>query len=561
MPFTPLTLGAPAKFDRWRPTQLAAYYAATSAPDASNTWLMLPTGSGKTLLAFAIAATVGRTLILCSSRSQQDQYLRELSQLVDEGVLTDIRGQRNYPCRALDAQGQLRRFAFTAALTCDHGPCHYGVRCSLAGGGCDYFDAVRLAANPEVEIVVGNYAWWIAQGKSLRRGSLKEEPLGEFAAIICDEAHELHEELCRALTATLDPAMLMRLAGVALPRKAADHRDWKRWAGSAQSAVARTANDLRRNIAFGGLTSASASTSRDLRNLGDQLDSIVLMDEAVVTRERNRAGAECVVFRPVWASGSAGDLVYRAIPRRIFMSATIRPEHMRLCGAEGEFHEYPSDFPLAQRPIWLWHAEPAVKVRFGMGEGEERIWLSRIDAVLRTRMIDLGYKGIIHSVSYDRMRAILNGSRYRDRIITHRNSDDLPAALEELRSRDEGCVLLSPSVATAVDLPDDLCRFIIWAKLPFPPMKDEVMMRRRSEWPDWDGFLLATTFSQGVGRGNRHRRDWCEVIVVDDQSRWALNPNARRNYARFLTPTVTAAIRRSTTLPPPLTAECLGAAR
>jgi Rad3-related DNA helicase len=285
-------------------------------------------------------------------------------------------------------------------------------------------------------------------GKALHSGRLKEEPLGEFDNIICDEAHKVHSEVCRALHVELDPRQVRRLIGVTIPRANAGIEDWRKWADRAADELALFSSEIRRNLSTEGFTSTAADTAKQLRRISEQLDAIRLMDDAVITKQAGRDGVERIIFNVVWARSSCAPLLYRGIERRLFMSATARPEDMELCDAPGTFTEYDSDFPVDSRPVWFWHGSPEVRVRYGMSADDERMWISRIDAILRTRAVDLERKGIIHCVSYDRMRAILEHSRYRDLFITH-ESGDAKYAVDELRAASGAAVLLSPAVQTA----------------------------------------------------------------------------------------------------------------
>ena len=76
-------------------------------------------------------------------------------------------------------------------------------------------------------------------------------------------------------------------------------------------------------------------------------------------------------------------------------------------------------------------------------------------------------------------------------------------------------VLVSYSATEGVDLPDGLCRFIIFAKVPWLPKDDPVIQLQMEEIPGFYAYEAMSEIVQGVGRGMRHEQDQCVSYILD----------------------------------------------
>jgi Rad3-related DNA helicase len=75
-----------------------------------------------------------------------------------------------------------------------------------------------------------------------------------------------------------------------------------------------------------------------------------------------------------------------------------------------------------------------------------------------------------------------------------------------------------------VDLPDDLCKCQVIAKVPYPNLGDKQVSARLHNTKDgklWYAAETARTIVQMCGRGVRHANDECVVYVLDSSFlRW-----------------------------------------
>ena len=76
-------------------------------------------------------------------------------------------------------------------------------------------------------------------------------------------------------------------------------------------------------------------------------------------------------------------------------------------------------------------------------------------------------------------------------------------------------VLISPSLHTGLDLKDDLSRFQIIIKVPYPNIGDRWINEKRKINQQWYNWQTALRLVQGFGRSIRSKEDWAKTYVLD----------------------------------------------
>jgi Rad3-related DNA helicase len=427
----------------------------------------------------------------------------------------------------------------------------------LVAGGCDYFDAIHTASG--ASFVVTNYAFWINIGKQLRAGRTKEDPLGEFDLIICDEAHAAVDEVNRAMTVELYIDAVRSLLGSPTPIEGAEPDDWRKWADRAALILREYSNDMRNDVQRSGLTSQHVDSQRALRNMRDAVEQLrSIEDDWVITRHRTDRGPR-VVFEPVWPRERCEELLFRGAEQRVLMSATMQLQGLMPLGLDPshvEFLEYDSPFPLDRRPVWVVDMQPRLYMKYSSPESHERLLLSRLDNYMTPRLAD-DRNGLVQAVSYDRARRILDQSRHAASIITNigratwmRGAEPQSVVTQKAVARfkkERGMAFVTPSMSVGEDFPHDQCRWIAIPKLPFVNTTSPVMKARKELDQHYPSYMMMQTLVQSLGRGMRSERDWCEGAIFDASMLWA-----QRDYERFMPLWFRRALRHTTTLPPML---------
>ena len=79
----------------------------------------------------------------------------------------------------------------------------------------------------------------------------------------------------------------------------------------------------------------------------------------------------------------------------------------------------------------------------------------------------------------------------------------------------EASVLVAANLTEGWDGRDDLCRFILMPKVPFPNLGDKrTKLRMQEDSRSFDHQALVAVV-QGAGRGVRHREDFADTWILD----------------------------------------------
>ena len=540
----------PARFPSFRKQQLErALDIAASTKRVSC--LDAPPGVGKTAVNLLIGLISNvRTLVLTSTKALQTQYMRDAETL----GATDIRGQANYRCVALDRGGVLEGFGDIGS-SCAEGPCRVGVHCRHRnGGGCGYYDAIEAAKS--AQIVVTNYAMWLTLAKH-------SDPtlIGKFGLLVCDEAHDCPDRLSDFCAVELNAADVGSLLGLRLPPLNEGIDAWSIWAKSAAATARDKIVGRREALKAGG--GDRRKLTKELLRLTTLERDLAEMAKARAWRRSEQPSTPAAVpgdvgdwvayetptgakFSPIWAWQYAEEYLFRGIEKVVLSSGTLLPSVVKRLGiADGSYdwHEVKSSFAASRRPVTY---VPTVRMDSRANEGQKRIWTNRIDEIVRARM---DRKILIHSVSYERgddikRRAVERKLPWAKHILTH-TSRTTRETIEKFKRSAAPCILITPAAVEGVDFPYDSVRTIIIPKVPFASSTDPVFKARCKQDESYRFECAALLIIQMCGRGMRAADDMVECIVIDDHY----------SYLRWKTtwPTwVKAAWRVSTTVPSPL---------
>lgn len=519
---TPADLGLPPKFEEYYPGQLEVALSIAGS-DRRFSLLDAPTGAGKSPICVTISKLLdARTLVLVGTKGLQNQYMHDFATM----GMTDIRGQNNYRCVALD-RGEILEDYGNAGSSCELGPCKVGVHCDYRrGGGCQYYDSIARAARSR--IVVSNYAFWL----SLARMS---DPLaiGKFDLIVLDEGHTAHNWLTEFCAVDLRRDDVKELIDRDLPSIEEGIDVWATWARESSIVAAARYATVKEEIAMAlGRKQRTSLTHQLIRlqRLGLDCDELskahswhssenTAVDVRMPGMTVDWVGQDTkhgVKFSPVWGHPYAERYLFRAIPKVVLSSATLSPVVARQLGITDDVmtkHNVKSRFSPKRRPfIYI----PTTRVDHRMVEGQRRIWINRIDSIISSR---IDRKGIIHAVSYARAQEIVQRSKFRQFMMIH-TSQTAREVIAKFKEADAPAILVSPSVVEGFDFPMDECRWQIIAKIPFPDGRDPVYRARKKSDPDYGNYLASLAITQMVGRSTRAVDDASECFVIDDHWSW-----------------------------------------
>jgi len=101
------------------------------------------------------------------------------------------------------------------------------------------------------------------------------------------------------------------------------------------------------------------------------------------------------------------------------------------------------------------------------------------------------------------------------RFIFH-TSETRDEALYKHMHSTEPTILVSPSMMNGVDLKDDLSRFQIIMKIPYPNISSNKIKKRQQDFGEWYNWKTCADLIQMYGRSIRSEEDNAETYILDD---------------------------------------------
>ncbi len=510
----PITLGLPEKFSKWRTNQEEAVNSLLHSPKRTSI-LNAPTGFGKSGVIIGEALASGkRTCILTATRSLADQYLSEFK---DCG-LADLRGRSNYQCEMREdftcEQGRNARCPYWGSVTCP---------CSSA--------EMEFRAS---KLCITNYPKWLSTSKF-------DTPLMGFQQLIMDEGHEVPDALADSLQVTLQHREIEEKLGIPFldGTEAEEFWNWKRWARSAHTVCCDSLKDAQANIQVSSPKPAHVKEYVHLINLRDRLFTLSCANpKEWVVEEINDVGFQ---YDPIRPARYAELKLFASIPRIILASATIRPKTMYMLGVAEprfDFQEYSSDFDASRCPTY--HV-PTIRNDHRCEDfGPLYLAITQVMARRADR------KGLIHTVSWERLHEILDCTKYSERITSPKKGELSTPIIEAFKKALPPKVLASPSISTGYDFPYIDAEYQIIPKIPFHDGRSKIVKARQEEDKDYGPYRAMQALVQTVGRIMRAKDDRGESFILDDHILWF-----RRKYSHFAPKTFHQFFKEILSIPAP----------
>lgn len=209
-------------------------------------------------------------------------------------------------------------------------------------------------------------------------------------------------------------------------------------------------------------------------------------------------------------------------PYNVFLSATVGGHESfddnvgikytaKNCAGTSSFVRVPSTFNFERSPIY---ALNKYKISF---KNKMEVFPQIVDLIYK--IIDKncgGMRGLIQTGSYENAKIIYNSapSNIKRRMFIYNDSAEKRKIISAYK-HNEDSVLIGPSISEGIDLPDDGCRFIIIAKVPYPSLGNMLVKEKCKLFPLWYASKTSNNIIQGIGRGNRNEDDYCTTYILD----------------------------------------------
>ncbi|MCY4729577.1 ATP-dependent DNA helicase [Natronomonas gomsonensis] len=463
-----------------------------------------PTGSGKSLLARAIAG--------CARRPGEAEHVQatgayyttpQVSQLDDvagDELLEDlsvIRGKSNYDC-ILPGE---------TSTPVNQAPCarERGFDCPVKHR-CPYFSDRSIASNRNIAAMTLAYFMQTA-------GS---DVFGKRDVVVVDEAHGLAEWAEMYATIELSPAEVP-VWDACEPPEIDGLSDVEDYVERLTSVCSRRQEELRGKLELSPAEAEERDQLAELvRDLGWFLED--LRDpESPTTWVADQSENRAITVKPldparylhhtVWDRGNRFALLSATILNKdaFCRSAGLNPDNVALV-------DVPHTFPVQNRPLY--------DVTQGKMTYEHRDeTLPKVArSIVQVMAKHDDEKGLIHAHSYaiaDRLHELLDDFGVADRVRGH-DSENRDAALSGWKRSTGADVFVSVKMEEALDLNGDLCRWQVLCKAPYPNTNDSRVAQRLEDgqW-GWYYRTALRTVIQACGRVVRAPDDHGATYLAD----------------------------------------------
>lgn len=478
-----------------------------------------PTGAGKTLINTTLGCLLpGAWTYAVHTIRLQEQVAAVISNLP---VFT---GRGNHPC-LIGQETHLRDITASEGICttqqwCPHDGSNPEGRRRLddtvQASPCSYMAQKNLALDRPYRVV--NYALLLVYKPLLTYSKVHARRQTE--TLLCDEAHNVEDAVCNSVSLYLHGPALKRY-GIRLPK----HTSLSAWTAWARTVAGKLPQENPDHPTLGLKTLRKNMTA--LTELSDNQEG-----EWLVELKENG-----VDLSPIWGAPhvtkqlmghepladdatlyEASEARRMGVTQAVFTSATLMgaeytAEMLGLPEGSWAYLDLPSTFPVANRSINFSPVDRMNAKKISTPEGRAKMQKA-IDKLIEIYVMMGRPTGLIHAVSNRYRDFILTDSRWRG-IMTSDEQEHADAVASGKAS-----VLVAANLMEGWDGADELCRFIILPKVPFPDLGDERTKVRKSEDGRTYDHRALVSVVQGVGRGVRHSGDYCDAWILDGNWRF-----------------------------------------
>ena len=355
--------------------------------------------------------------------------------------------------------------------------------------------------------------------------------------LIIDEAHRTENMLMSFVEQSFSGTIAERLYGISIPdlKSMQEYALWlaKDYMEALNATIARFSANVKKALRAKDKTSLIYSSQQKAsvvrkkcrlnRFLGPFKDHPGTIEDKWVMNKEHKKGKIYLEFKPIEVSEFAEQHLFKYGEKILMMSATILDKNaffksLRVDPDQCEFIRTDSPFHPDTRQVQI---IPVAKV----SNKNKHKALPEVAEVVEMIVNELHPtdKGIIHTHSYEIQQFLLNKIK-TDRFVTH-TTGNREEQLEFHKTVDKPTVMISPSMFEGVDLKDDISRFQIVVKMPFPYLGDKQVAAKKERFKGWYEHQTAVSLIQSFGRSTRNEDDYSTTYVLDANFVWFYDKN------------------------------------
>ena len=496
--------------------------------------LCAPTGVGKSLVGAAVSSYFDSSFTVTASKHLQDQYTRDIP------FLKPVKGKQNFPCLKLMSAEKVDnpRRAMRWGLTCDMGQCQE--RTSKNGKEvievCKFKPTIQQVEEnsfdseschyylQKYEALVSKHSLWnyhsffqiMKFNKKLFEGYLDRK------VSVFDEAHKIEDQIIQFVGFDIFSGQLDECRLNTEKYNFSDLDSMIKLTDDIAYSYAKQIKDIKESAAFQNNPDYELIAKLERRydraaqakiDISSDKNNFVVNDPV---KDLN-GNIRTISVKPVDIAKFAKS--FFETEHQVFMSATIdKSSFCENMGFEKDDVAFvdteKSPFALENRKVDLLNIR---RLSYGSTDEDEIAVIKVIDRILDEHSAE---RGLILTSSIPRCQKILrylspkNTKRIRICHSMNKGGKTQDEVISE-HATDPAGVLLSSSLWEGVDLKDDLSRFQIIAKVPYPNYTEKRTRAKMEKFPLWYTSQTLTKILQGFGRSIRNEDDWARTYVLD----------------------------------------------
>ncbi|MBW4257484.1 ATP-dependent DNA helicase [Methanobacterium sp. YSL] len=518
-------------FPSWmtpRPQQETILQKIAQGLDDGYHYILLDagTGIGKSAIAVTLANYFSSAYLVTITKQLQDQYHNDFKFQV-------LKGRNNFDCM----EGMVFKdttcddgLCQTADLVCDHGisskgellcfsdmrgqpfyynsddPCHY------------WLQKGRSVRSP---ITLMNYSSFFPEMNYM-------DHFGERVLAVFDEVHNMENQVMDQLSLELSNKILKKDFEEYL-EKLREIDELDTIPQLSEEAFTEDVDFWKKHIskyndAYKSILKVSDVPLKKRKSVHRAINRLSMVESELEDHptewviEANQK-AKSVTFKPVEVSRFVQRYLLGHTDYCLLMSATIlSKEHF--CKWHGInpddalYIQVKSPFKIENRPIYL---ETTGRMSSKYIDQSKPRSIPILKKILDKHPDD---KGLIHTHSH-KLATYISENIQDPRVIIYspqpnsRRAPKREVVIRKFVESEEPLVLVAPSVDEGVDFPDDLCRFQVIYKMPFPYLGDKQIMTRMKRDGYWYAYKTVASLVQAYGRGMRNEDDYCNTYILD----------------------------------------------
>ena len=489
-----------------------------------NIILEAGTGIGKSAIATTLANMYEDSYILTMTKQLQEQYLHDFGDM-----LVEIKGKGNYKCNYKGNCDFCLKSEYNLAKCKD----------------CDYQIAFRKAK--QAENVITNYDF-------MYRVGVDNQLLDSRQLLILDEAHNLERKMLMLSSHVLNREYISTKFGVdifeALMKKEKSYSYIKNksqyWIDLCSELMKKCGENIEK----------IEGTGKDVQVTLDEFENNVSKYSEVDYVEKQILESDLKEFNSIRLGLEGGDLIidlpdFKQIKEnKMDISAEFKPYSVSdatqnlldfgntrifLTGTLGDMEKFcqwnninpdntyyiyeKSPFEVSNRPIYKEFVGNMSGSRNGVPNWKNKRAISKIKEIINRYP---NQKGVIHTSSNEQAFWIMDNLKEYDLLFV--GGETRNEVLREFNETEDDAILIGASIKDGVDLKDDLCRFQIIFKIPYPQLNEQVKYRKSLD-QSWYFYQAVMSLMQAYGRGIRDKDDYCDMYIIDSNFKYLFDYN------------------------------------